>query len=258
MINRFISLLYPVGTLVALVAIWYATVKVFRVPPYLLPLPGDVIQRLRDDFWLLMQHSWVTVYVTLGGFLLSIIIGVPLAILLVASRVLERAVMPWLILSQTFPKVALAPLIVIWFGLGLGPKLVTAFLVAFFPIVVSTIVGLRSIEREMLELASSIRATTLQTFFHFRLPIALPNVFAGMKVSVAFSVVGAVIAEWVGANAGLGYLLLQANGNLDATLLFAVLVILLLIGVVLYYAVEFVERLVIPWHSTIRLQNMTA
>jgi NitT/TauT family transport system permease protein len=258
MINRFISLLYPVGTLVALVGIWYATVKIFQVPPYLLPLPGDVIQRLHDDFWFLVQHSWVTIYVTLGGFLLSIVIGVPLAILLVASRVLERAVMPWLILSQTFPKVALAPLIVIWFGLGLGPKLVTAFLVAFFPILVSTIVGLRSIEREMLELASSIRATTLQTFFHFRLPMALPNVFAGMKVSVAFSVVGAVIAEWVGANAGLGYLLLQANGNLDATLLFAVLVILLLIGVVLYYAVEFVERLVIPWHSTIRLQNMAA
>jgi NitT/TauT family transport system permease protein len=161
-------------------------------------------------------------------------------------------------LSQTFPKVALAPLIVVWFGLGLGPKLVVTFLVAFFPILVSTIVGLRSIEREMLELAGSTRATMLQTFFYFRLPTALPNIFAGMKVSVAFAVVGAVIAEWVGANQGLGYLLLQANANLDTSLLFAVLVILLVIGVFLYYAVEFVERLVIPWHSTIRLQNVTA
>ena len=110
----------------------------------------------------------------------------------------------------------------------------------------------------MIELASSVRANTLQTFFYFRLPMALPNIFAGMKVSVAFSVVGAVIAEWVGANAGLGYLLLQANANLDTTLLFAVLVMLLIIGVVLYYAVEFIERLVIPWHSTIRLQNAAA
>ena len=166
--------------------------------------------------------------------------------------------MPWLVLSQTFPKVALAPLIVVWFGLGLGPKLVVTFLVAFFPILVSTIVGLRSIERDMLELASSTRATMLQTFFYFRLPTALPNIFAGMKVSVAFAVVGAVIAEWVGANQGLGYLLLQANANLDTSLLFAVLVILLVIGVFLYYAVEFVERLVIPWHSTIRLQDVTA
>jgi len=258
MLNRVISAVYPLATFVTLIAIWYGAVKIFHVPSYLLPLPGDVVQRIREDFWFLLSNSWVTTYITLGGFLLSIAVGVPLAILLVASRTLERAVMPWLILSQTFPKVALAPLIVVWFGLGLGPKLVIAFLVAFFPILVSTVVGLRSIEREMLELASSTRASTLQTFFHFRLPTALPNIFAGMKVSVAFSVVGAVIAEWVGATEGLGYLLLQANANLDTSLLFAVLVILLIIGVLLYYAVEFLERLVIPWHNTIRLQNMTA
>lgn len=258
MLNRIISCLYPVSTLAALLLVWYAAVKIFRVPPYLLPLPGDVIQRMREDFWFLLHHSWITIYITLGGFLLSIAVGVPLAIVLVAYRVLERAVMPWLILSQTFPKVALAPLIVVWFGLGLGPKFVITFLVAFFPILISTIVGLRSIEREMLELASSVRANTLQMFFHFRLPIALPNIFAGTKVSIALSVVGAVIAEWVGANVGLGYLLLQANANLDTTLLFAVLIVLLIIGVVFYYAVEFVERLVIPWHSTIRLQNVTA
>ncbi|WP_439402567.1 ABC transporter permease [Bradyrhizobium sp. DASA03068] len=258
MLNRVISCLYPVSTLAALLLVWYAAVKIFRVPPYLLPLPGDVIQRMREDFWFLLHHSWITIYITLGGFVLSIAIGVPLAIVLVASRVLERAVMPWLILSQTFPKVALAPLIVVWFGLGLGPKFAITFLVAFFPILISTIVGLRSIEREMLELASSVRANTLQMFFHFRLPIALPNIFAGAKVSIALSVVGAVIAEWVGANVGLGYLLLQANANLDTTLLFAVLIVLLIIGVVFYYAVEFVERLVIPWHSTIRLQNVTA
>ncbi len=258
MIGRTFALLYPVATLVALVAIWYGAVKIFHVPAYLLPLPGDVVERIRQDFWFLLHHSWITTGITLGGFLLSILIGVPLAIVLVASKTLERAVMPWLILSQTFPKVALAPLVVVWFGLGLGPKLAVTFLVAFFPVLVSTIVGLRSMEREMIELASAVRASTLQTFWHFRLPLALPNIFAGMKVSVAFSVVGAVIAEWVGANAGLGYLLLQANANLDTGLLFAVLVALMIIGVVLYYAVELIERLVIPWHSTIRLQNPSA
>ncbi len=258
MMRRLGTMLYPIATLVALVVIWYAAVKLFHVPAYLLPLPGDVILRIREDFWFLLHHSWITTGITLGGFVLSIVIGVPLAIMLVASKTLERAVMPWLILSQTFPKVALAPLVVVWFGLGLGPKLVVTFLVAFFPVLVSTIVGLRSIEREMIELARAVRASTLQTFWHFRLPLALPNIFAGMKVSVAFSVVGAVIAEWVGANAGLGYLLLQANANLDTGLLFAVLVALMIIGVVLYYAVELVERLVIPWHSTIRLQNPTA
>ncbi|UPJ76854.1 ABC transporter permease [Bradyrhizobium sp. 187] len=258
MMNRIISCLYPASTFVALLLIWYTAVKVFRVPSYLLPLPGDVIQRMREDSWFLLHHSWITICITMGGFLLSIAIGVPLAIALVASPMLERAVMPWLILSQTFPKVALAPLIVVWFGLGLGPKFVITFLVAFFPILISTIVGLRSIEREMIELARSVRANTLQMFFHFRLPMALPNIFAGTKVAIAFSVVGAVIAEWVGANAGLGYLLLQANANLDTTLLFAVLIVLLIIGVVLYYATEFIEQLVIPWHCTIRLQNPAA
>jgi len=254
--SRFLALLYPLGTLIAMVVVWYAAVKLFHVPSYLLPLPGAVLQRIREDFGFLLYHSWITTYITLGGFLLSIAIGIPLAVVIVASRTLERAIMPWLILSQTFPKVALAPLVVVWFGLGLGPKLVVAFLVAFFPVVVSTIVGMRSIETEMLELANSIRASKLQTFWHFRLPLALPNIFAGMKVAVAFSVVGAVIAEWVGANAGLGYLLLQANANLDTSLLFSVLAALMVIGVVLYYAVEVIERFSIPWHNTIRLQNM--
>jgi NitT/TauT family transport system permease protein len=254
--SRFLALLYPLGTLIAMVVVWYAAVKLFHVPSYLLPLPGAVLQRIREDFGFLLYHSWITTYITLGGFLLSIAIGIPLAVVIVASRTLERAIMPWLILSQTFPKVALAPLVVVWFGLGLGPKLVVAFLVAFFPVVVSTIVGMRSIETEMLELANSIRASKLQAFWHFRLPLALPNIFAGMKVAVAFSVVGAVIAEWVGANAGLGYLLLQANANLDTSLLFSVLAALMVIGVVLYYAVEVIERFSIPWHNTIRLQNM--
>ncbi|MDX6460331.1 MAG: NitT/TauT family transport system permease protein [Acidobacteriaceae bacterium] len=256
MMQRLTAFLYPLGTLVAMVMIWYAAVKLFHVPSYLLPLPGAVFDRIREDLGFLLYHSWITTYVTLGGFLLSIVIGIPLAVVIVASKTLERAIMPWLILSQTFPKVALAPLVVVWFGLGLWPKLAVAFLVAFFPVVVSTIVGMRSIEPEMLELAKSIRASTVQTFWHFRLPLALPNIFAGMKVAIAFSVVGAVIAEWVGANAGLGYLLLQANANLDTSLLFSVLAALMVIGVVLYYAVEVIERYSIPWHNTIRLQNM--
>ncbi|MGE0716504.1 MAG: ABC transporter permease [Alphaproteobacteria bacterium] len=248
--------IYPVAAMIAAVAAWYGTVIFFAVPKYILPLPGDVYDRIREDLPFLLWHSLITVLETLGGFALSIALGIPIAIALVASRTLDRALMPWLILSQTFPKVALAPLIVVWFGLGFTPKLLVTFLVAFFPIVISTIVGLRSIEREMIELAQSMRASTMQMFWHFRLPLALPNIFAGLKVSVAFAVVGAVIAEWVGASAGLGYLLMRANGNLDTTLLFAVLAALMVIGIVLYYAVEFIERVSIPWHVVVRLQDM--
>jgi NitT/TauT family transport system permease protein len=240
------------------VALWYGAVLLFQVPPYLLPLPHVVVQRIGEDFDFLLKHSVFTTSITLGGFLLSVAVGIPLAFLIVSSTVIDKAIMPWLILSQTFPKVALAPLIVVWFGLGVVPKLLVTFLVAFFPIVIATVIGLRSMERDMVELAQSMRSSRLQTFWYFRLPLALPSVFGGLKVSVAFAVVGAVIAEWVGASRGLGYLLLTANASLDTALLFAVLVILMIIGVVLYYGIEALERVVVPWHATVRLRDLAA
>lgn len=249
------DILYPLGTVVLAVIGWYAAIILLEVPPYLLPLPHIVVERLIDDFGFLMGHTLFTTYVTIGGFLLSVAVGIPLAFLIVSSSIIDKAIMPWLILSQTFPKVALAPLIVVWFGLGFFPKLLVTFLVAFFPIVIASVIGLRSMERDMSELAESMRSTTLQTFWYFRLPLALPSIFGGLKVSIAFAVVGAVIAEWVGASRGLGYLLLTANASLDTALLFAVLLILMVIGVVLYYGIEALERVLLPWHVTVRLRN---
>lgn len=252
------SALYPISTFFIAIGLWYAAVLVFGIPAYLLPLPQSVLARLIDDFGFLMGHTTYTTAVTLGGFLLSIVIGLPLALLIASSATIDKAIMPWLILSQTFPKIALAPLIVVWFGLGFLPKLLVTFLVAFFPIVISSVIGLRSMEREMVELAQSMRSSLLQTFWYFRLPLALPSIFGGLKVSVAFAVVGAVISEWVGASEGLGYLLLIANGRLDTPLLFSVLAILMVIGIVLYYAVELLERVLIPWHATVRLKELQA
>ncbi|WP_110647492.1 ABC transporter permease [Salinicola peritrichatus] len=252
------TMVYPLITFVLFVVGWYAVSILFEVPPYLLPRPEAVAERIYQDFAFLCHHALVTTYESLGGFFLSIVLGIPLALLITSSSILEKAIMPWLVLSQTFPKVALAPLIIVWFGLGMGPKIVITFLVAFFPVVISSIVGLRSMEREMVELAASMRATRLQVFWKFRLPLALPSIFSGIKVSVAFSIVGAVIAEWVGASEGLGYLLLSANANLDTTLLFSVLAFLTVIGVVLYYAIEYLEALLIPWHATIRLKETTS
>lgn len=249
------NLAYPAITVVVVIAIWYAAVLVFNVPSYLLPLPGAVLDQIVGGFSFLLWHTWITAYEAFGGFALSVVLGISLAIAIVASPVLDRALMPWLILSQTFPKVALAPLILVWFGVGLAPKLIVTFLVAFFPVVMSSVVGMRSIENEMLELAYSMRASTLQVFWRFRLPIALPSIFSGLKVSASFAVVGAVIAEWVSSNQGLGYLLIRANANLDTTLLFAVLIMLMIIGVTFYYSVEVVERLLIPWHSSMRLRD---
>ena len=255
---RLVGLAYPLATAIGVLVLWYALVLGLKVPAYLLPTPGAVVQRIGEDLGFLLHHAWVTTYETIGGFVLSVVVGVPLAMLIVASRALDKALMPWLVLSQTFPKVALAPLIVVWFGLGVGPKLVVTFLVAFFPVVISSVVGLRSIERETVELARSLRATRWQMFWHFRLPLALPSIFAGLKVSVAFSVVGAVIAEWVGATQGLGYLLLQANANLDTPLLFAVLAALTVHRLdPCTTAWELAERLALPWHASSHLHELS-
>lgn len=250
--------IYPAAAILCSIAIWQVSIWTLAIPTYLLPPPLGVAERIASDLKFLAYHSWITTLETVGGFFLSILIGIPLGIVLVWSRTLERAIMPLLVVSQAFPKVAVAPLIIIWFGLGLLPKVLIAFSVAFFPIVVSTIAGMRAVDSDLTDLARSMQASSLKTFLKIRLPFAMPQIFSGLKVGIAFATVGAVVGEWVGAESGLGYLLLSANANLDTTLLFAVLVALMVIGLVLYYAVELAERLMIPWHISIRGDDLPA
>lgn len=247
------NVVYPIGALALVLAAWLFAVRYLHVAAYLLPAPYTVVERLLADFGFLMWQSAATTFVAVAGFLLSVVIGIPLAMLIVSFNFVDRSVMPWLVLSQTFPKVAVAPLLVVWFGLGFTPKILVTFLVAFFPIVLSSVIGLRSMDREMIELSASMKATTWQKFLRFQLPFALPFIFSGLKVAVSISVVGAVLGEWVGATKGLGYLLLVANATLDTSLLFAALIMLSVIGAALYYAVEWIERISIPWHVSRRM-----
>lgn len=249
---------YPLATVLLLLVLWDVVVRLFGLPAYLIPRPSAVAARIVSDAGLLLRHGTITLAESVGGFLLSVMIGVPLGMALVASRLLERSVMPLLVVSQSFPKVAIAPLIVIWFGLGVLPKLVIGFLIAFFPVVISAIAGMRSVDPDLLDLARSMQANSLRTFLKIRVPFALPQMFAGFKVAVAFATVGAVVGEWVGADSGLGYLLLWANANLDTPLLFAILVCLMMIGLALYYVVEVMERLVLPWHVSVRERALGA
>jgi len=248
--------LYPAAAILIVLVAWHFGVSFFNIPTYLVPSPLAVAQRLWEDRVFMIFHSYVTLLTTVGGFLLSVVVGIPLGMLLVSSRILERAIMPLLVVSQSFPKVAVAPLIVIWFGLGILPKILIAFSVAFFPIVLATIAGMKSVDTDLRDLARSMQATPLKNFTKIRFPFALPQIFTGIKVAVAFSTVGAVIGEWVGADAGLGYLLLWSNANLDTPLLFAVLVCLMVIGLVLYYAVELLEAWALPWHISVRADDL--
>jgi NitT/TauT family transport system permease protein len=244
----------PFLLILILLLLWQLVIVVFKIPPYLIPTPVAVVKQLVAEWPKLLSESLVTTYATLGGFGLSILFGIPMALLIAYSRTTESFVYPLLVFSQSVPKVAIAPLFVVWFGFGIIPKVIAAFLLGFFPVVVSTVAGFKSVERDMIDLARSMKASRLQIFMRISLPHALPSIFAGLKVSVTLAVVGAVVGEFVGSNSGIGYVLQIANGNFDLPLMFAALTVLSFIGVLLFSAVDLVERFMIPWHASQRTE----
>ncbi len=250
------DLLYPIGAILFLLILWQLVKAAFEIRDYLLPSPIQVISELGQSWLFLINHSYITIYETLSGFLASIVIGVPCAILIVWFRPVEKALMPILLLSQTFPKVAIAPLFVIWLGFGVLPKVFVSFLISFFPIVISMAGGLRSVENDMLDLAKSMSATSWQQFLKIRIPWALPHLFDGLKVASALSIVGAVIGEFVGAEKGLGHVIIVANSNMETSLLFAAICILGAVGLILYLIIIRLERWLLPWHASVRRDEM--
>jgi NitT/TauT family transport system permease protein len=245
---RISAVLAPVVVVVAMLALWEAGTRLFAVPVFLLPPPSAIAIAMAKNAALLTAGAWVTTLEIVLGFLLSIAVGIPLALMIFLWPPFSRAVLPLLISSQAMPKVAIAPLFLVWFGFGLMPKVLIAFLIAFFPVVINTAVGLAAIEPEKILLARSMGFGAVDTFFKIRLPDALPAIFAGLKISITLAVVGAVVGEFVGGDAGLGYLLMVANGSMDTQLLFAGIVCLTILGVMLYLLVELAERLVVPRH----------
>jgi len=243
-----------VGILVFL-AVWEAGVAIFKAPAYLLPPPTQIFETFIAELPKLLYHGWVTAYEMLLGYGLAVGIAIPLAIAITASQRFDRFVMPTLLFFQVVPKVAIAPLFLVWFGVGALPKVLVAFLISFFPIVIDAAVGLRSMSIEMNDLARSMGATKMQAFLRFRLPTSLPYLFSGLKVAATLAVAGAVVGEFVGADKGLGYLLLVTNSNLETALMFATLFALTIIGLAFFYAVERLEALLIPWHVSHRVRE---
>jgi NitT/TauT family transport system permease protein len=253
--ERALNILLPFLALIAVLVLWSAGVRVFEIPDYLLPAPQDVIRRIVRDWYVLARNASYTLQSVLSGFAVGVLVGVPLAFAVVLSRGVERVTMPFLVMSQAVPKVAIAPILVVWLGFGILPKIAIVFLIAFFPIVVSTVVGLKSVETDMIDLVRSMGARTLKIMLRVRGPTALPQMFAGFKIAICLSVVGAIVGEFVGSDKGLGYLLLTATGTLDGTLVWSALFILIAIGIVLFAMVSKLERLAIPWHVSIRAEE---
>ena len=238
----------PSLVLLCLIIIWQFFCDIFKIPVWLLPSPKLIYLNTMKWGRFLPMHTLVTLYETIAGFLLALAIGIPLAVLIVYSSVLRNTIYPVLLVLQSVPKVAIAPLLVIWVGAGEMSKILIVAIVAFFPIVVDSATGLNSVEPELLELSHSLHATKLQIFFRIRFPWALPYIFSGMKVAISLSVIGAVIGEFVGSDRGLGFLVLMATGEMNTALVFGVLVVLSALGILAFAAINILEKMICPWY----------
>jgi NitT/TauT family transport system permease protein len=239
--------LAPVATFVVLVVLWDLATRFFDWEPWLVPPPRDVAEALWDYRDLLPEHTWVTLRESLAGFALAILVGIPVGGLIAYSRVMELTVYPILLGLNAVPKIAIAPILILWMGFGPGPKILVSFLLCVFPIVIATATGLKQTPAELVELARSLCASQWQTFRRFRFPSALPEIFIGLKVAISLAVIGAVIGEFVGASEGLGWVIVSSGANVNTSLAFAAMVILAVVSVVLFYAIALVERLLVPW-----------
>ncbi len=237
-------------SIIVILLIWEFAVRHFNTPHYILPAPSKIFLRLATSHSILAYHAIVTLKEVLAGFVLGSLIALLLAIGMSYSKVLDRLFYPVIVLAQTFPKEALAPLFVVWLGFGILPKVVMAALISFFPMTVNTVRGLRSIDPLALDLMKSLSANQRQIFFKLRLPCALPYIFAAMKISVTLSVVGAIIGEFIGASKGLGHLIMVANSEAQVDLLFASLTILGALGVILFLIIERLEKFFLYWHES--------
>lgn len=237
-----------VGFAILVLVAWQLVASVSGIPESSLPKPTQVAEALWTDRTLLIDNASVTIQEIVLGFAAAIALGIGLATVIHSSKLVERAVYPWLVVSQMVPIVALAPIIVIWTGFDLRPKVIVIALVSFFPIAVNTIDGLKAADPNLLNLLRTLRAGRWQRFRMAQLPAALPFVFSGLKVAAALAVIGAVFAEWVGSSEGLGHLILILNNQTATAEMFATIAVLALIGIALFAIVSLVERWMLPWY----------
>ncbi len=239
-----------VASFLAVFLAWQFTVEGFGIRPVILPTPAAIANELASSPLWYLQQGWYTLLTTLGGFFLAVVVGVALSVLIVEVRFLESTLYAFILVLNTVPKVAIAPLFVIWLGTGSQPKIAIAFLIAFFAIVIDTVLGLKSVPPEMLDLASTLRGSRWGVLRRIRFPCALPSMFAGMKVAMSLSLVGAIVGEFVASERGLGYVILAAQGTFDTTRVFAAITVLALGGIVLFWFLSLVERRLLPWHTS--------
>lgn len=240
----------PLLILVGLVVLWELWVQISEVPKWQLPAPSAIAQELVDSRALLLDHGLVTLKEIVLGFFAALVAGLLLAVGIAYSRLLERSIYPLVIASQTIPIIAIAPLLLIWVGYGIAPKVIIVALICFYPIAVNTVDGLKSVDPDMVNMFRTLGASRWQIFTKLQIPAAMPFAFSGIKIGISVSVIAAVIGEWVGASAGLGYLITYSQPLFLTARVFAAIVVLSAMGILLFVLASLVERWMLPWHFT--------
>lgn len=245
--ERLLNFAIPVGTAMMLVLIWQFGVRFFEVPTYIAPAPSDVALTFVDQFPLLMRNFWPTLYESLMGFFIGNTAAILIAVAFVHSRTVERAFFPIAVFINTIPILAIAPILVLIFGAGLTAKIVIASLICFFPTLVNMVRGLQAVSPQALELARILSASKSEIFWKMRLPSSLPFLFSALKIAATTCVIGAIVGEWVGADLGLGALIIDSTFNFRAALLYATVFLSSGLSVFLFAAVTIAEKLIVRW-----------
>ena len=255
--GRFLTaeILYPAAAIALLLTVWQLTVVVLDLRPTFLPSPATAFSKVFRSYDTFVTHAPVTIFEIVGGYALSIVLGVATAFVMVWSRVMEKIVSPILVFLQTIPYISVAPLLIIWFGFNIAPKIVVSFLMSYFPIVVATAAGMKAVENDMIDMVRSMSASKWQVFWKSRFPNSLPYFFSGAKIAVAFATSGAIVGEYVGADYGLGYLIVLSNSDTNSELLFATIIVVSAIGVGFFWLIHWIEKLCIPWHVAFRQEE---
>jgi len=248
-VSTMLRWLLPAALILVAFGIWEVAVRLFSIARWLLPPPSSIGAELLESRSLLLRHTLVTLEEVVLGFALALMIGIALAAAIAYSKIVERAAYPFVIASQTVPVIVIAPLLLIWIGYGIWPKVIMVVLISFFPIVINTVDGLKSADPDMLNMMRTLGASRWQLFTKVQAPSSVPFLFSGIRVAIALSVIGAVIGEWVGASAGLGYLMTRSAAQFLTDRVFASIFILSIMGITLFVLVILIERYAMPWYQ---------
>ena len=241
--NKFIPIVFQL----IILFIWQISIDRFEVPQYILPSPKDIISTLTNIVPSITKHIYATLYEALIGFIISILVALILAILMDNVKLIKKCIYPILVVSQTIPIIALAPLFVIWFGFGILPKIIVVVLVCFFPIVISLIDGLESVDTDMVNLLKTMGASKFQIFILVKLPASTVNFFSGLRIAATYSIMGAVIGEWLGGDRGLGVYMIRAKNSYALDKVFAVIIIIVILSMSLFGLLYLLQYLLTPW-----------